>query len=111
MHTSNSQFKRQVMRRVYIVAFTRRFLRPFVVKSALLSVLILAGAVSVSITNVVKNALASSHGDVFNLATFMLRAFFHTELFVQIVLSGIALILVTLVMDTVRNLENRHSLA
>ncbi len=106
----NAQLKSKIMRRVYTVAFMRRFLRPFVIKSTLLAVLISLGAVFVSITNVIKNGFYSSNG-VFELLAFMFRALSQTEAFVQLLFIGIVTLVVWMIVDKIREIEHGRMFA
>lgn len=111
MDALHTQLKKRIMRRVYIVAFMRRFLRPFVVKSAMLSVFVFVGAVSVSVPNVIQNALQSGRGGLSGFVTFIFDAFFQTDLFVKMVFLGIVVTLMWLVVDALRNLGHSHTQA
>lgn len=111
MDALHKQLKTRIMRRVYIIAFMRRFLRPFVVKSFMFSMFLFIGAVSVSIPNVIQNALESGRGGLSGFVTFILAAFFQTDLFVKIVFLGIVVTLILLVVDAIHNLEHSHTQA
>ena len=101
----NTQLKEQIMRRVYIVAFMRRFLKPFVIKSAILVALVSLGATFVSVTNIIKNGVYSSDG-VFDLLAFMFRALSRTEMFVQVLFVGIVALVLWMIVDKIREFEH-----
>jgi hypothetical protein len=109
METTNTQLTKRIMRKVYIMAYMRRFLRPLVIKSALLSVFLLAGVSVVSVGNVLKNAWQSGHGDIFTILHYMYQAFTSTELVAQVIFVGIIVLSVWLIIDTVRNFTGQRA--
>lgn len=110
MGNMNTQLKNKVMRRIYIVAFMRRFLRPFAVKSFFLMVFTVLGATLVSITNVIKNGMYSSEG-VLDFVTFFVRALSRTELYTQLLFVGIVTLVVWMIIDSIRSLEHKSSMS
>lgn len=94
------------MRRVYIVAFMRKFLRPFILKSFFLTLFVGLGVSFVSVTNVMKNALAGSKG-LNDVVVFILRAAYHAQLFVQILFVGIVFLLLWLCVDLLKEAVGR----
>lgn len=102
MRDTHSQLKKSIMRRIYVVAFMKRFLRPFVMKSTFLFVFVVMGMSFVSVTNVIKNALYSSNG-FFDVVSFILHALARTEFFIQVLFVGIITLILWLIMDAGRS--------
>ena len=94
------ELKGKIMRRVYVVAFVRRFLRPLVVKSVLFGVFLGSGFLVVSVPNVL--------GNIFNRQSFgeAVMYVFHlvvqTEFIVQFVLLGIIILFAGVMIDILK---------
>ena len=99
---SDAQMRSYVMRRVYFMYCTRAVCKP-IPRFMILGVLALALVGSVSIVNVVANALHAN--GVVGLLTFALSAFTDTSLVVQALTIGIAGLISWFVIDTARNIE------
>ena len=82
INTNNSQLKKRVMRRVYLICYTRKLLSLTALK-LYASVLLVWGLLyNVSVTDVVHNTMAVQ--SMSSLSYFYKYAFMNTELIVQI---------------------------
>lgn len=96
------QLRAYVMRRVYLMYYGRAISRPLP-RLALLVGLALVFVGSVSVVNVVANALSTD--GLYGFANFVIDAFVTTTPLVQLVSVGIAAMLAWFVVDTAKNIE------
>ena len=85
------------MRRVHVVYSVRRLVSPLAIKMEALAALAVASALFVSVGNVVANMPSATHPSAF--AQFHVNAFLETELAVQAVLVGIAMLVYFIARD------------
>ncbi len=101
MSVANIQLKKRIMRRVYIISVMRRIFRPTVLKSVILVVFIAAGNVLVSVPNVINNMPISPNiGASFS---FIMNALARTDILVQMIFLGSAILTVWLIKDALRS--------
>ena len=94
--STEQALRKKIMRRVYVVYWTRMLLQPKVRFAAAL-VIVLGIASSVSMPHIIANALHSS-----DLVGFSVSAVSHTTMFVQLGILLAGLILVSMFVDAVR---------
>lgn len=99
---SDAKMRAYVMRRVYVMYWGRQLARPLP-RIAAFSALAVALVSSVSVVNVVLNALAV--GGVYEMTLFAVAAFANTTLFVQAVVAGILASVVWVFADTVKTVK------
>lgn len=90
--------RREVMRRVYVVFFLRKVVKPFLVKMGSVAAIALVATAFVSVQNVLGNMPSPAQFVAFG--KFILSAFLNTELAVQ----ALSLALATLALFAVRDL-------
>ncbi len=99
---TDAQMKNYVMRRVYVMYCARAVCKP-VPRVVVLGVLVLALIGSVSIVNVIANAL---HTDgLYGLGVFVMEAFTHTTFTVQVVSAAIVAMIGWFAFDTARHIQ------
>jgi len=103
MNATNTQLKKQIMRRIYIIAFMKQIFHPVIIRSAVLIVFMIVVNVFVSTINVIKNMTSLAGVEAFS--RFLMEAFLHTEALVQVLLSGTIVLAVWLVIDITRKLS------
>ena len=103
MSVTNTQLKEKIMRRVYVVAFVRRFLRPLVIKSVLFGLFLGSGFVVVSVPNVLENVFNRQSFSEAVVYVFHLIA--QTEFIAQFVLSGIIILFAGVIVDVLKHLH------
>ena len=103
MNATNTQLKQHIMRRVYIVAFARRFLRPLVVKSTLLVAFVGFGFALVSVPNVLGNIFVRQSFS--EAIVYVLHLAVQTEFIVQFVLLGIIILFADVMIDLLKQLH------
>lgn len=92
--------KREVMRRVYVVFFLRKVVKPFMVKMGSVAALVLAATAFVSVQNVLGNMPSPAEFAAFG--KFMLSAFLNTQLIVQAITLALAVLAVFAIRDLTR---------
>jgi hypothetical protein len=102
MNGENSTIKRNVMRRVYFAHTARKFLQPRVIKLGLLFLFVALQSAFVSLPNVISN-LGNPAQSFRGLYAFIVSAFMNTEVTVQLLSVGIAVVGVLFVRDFFRN--------
>ena len=99
---TNTELKTSIMKRVHRIYVLRKFFNPMMYR-LYLSVIFLGGVVSfVSISNVAANV--PKYGSVSDIYDFIVSAFTHTELAVQILTVGASLTMVWFVIDIAKTL-------
>jgi hypothetical protein len=94
------QLNKAVMRRIYLIWFGRIFLNRFTIKIGVLGLLMWELATYVVVQAVVENALHAQGS-----AGYMYDAFLHTDLVVQGIVIGGAVVAGLLARDTYRNIS------
>ncbi len=92
---TDAQLRKAIMRRVYVVYWTRFFMQPQTRLAAALAI-ILGIASSVSLPHIIANALHAT-----DLVGFSISAVFHTTLFVQLGVLTAGLILIWTIIDAI----------
>ncbi|MDP3661428.1 MAG: hypothetical protein Q8R17_01055 [bacterium] len=92
--------RREVMRRVYVVFFLRKVVKPFLVKMGSVAALALVATAFVSVQNVLGNMPSPAEFAAFG--KFVLSAFLNTELTVQALSLALAVLAVFAVRDLTR---------
>ena len=109
MSVVNTQLKKRIVRRVYIISVMRRFFHPIVLKGMILIVFIVVGNVLVSVPNVINNMPISTNvGASFS---FIMNALMRTDILVQIIFVGSVLLTMWLIKDAMRSFSffNHHN--
>ena len=101
MSVANTEFKKRVMRRIYIISVLRQVFHPVVLKSAMLAVFVLMTSVLVSVPNVIENM--PTFTDLGASLRFILRAFVQTETLVQIFSLGSIFLIAWLIKDALKS--------
>ena len=109
MSVANTQLKKRIMRRVYIVSVIGRIFHPTVLKSVILAVFMVMGSILVSVPNVINNMPVST--DISASFSFIMNALVRTDVLVQIIFLGSAILTVWLIKDALRSfsLFNHHN--
>lgn len=97
-----STIKRNVMRRVYFAHTARKFFQPSVLKLGLLFLFVLVQSMFVSLPHIISN-LGNPARSFSSLYAFVVSAFVHTEITVQLLSIAIAVVGVLFVRDFFRN--------
>jgi hypothetical protein len=98
---SNFEIKKRIMRRVYLIYTLRQLTHPVVIKTFLFFATIFAGSKLVSVTDIILNMRGLS--DFKGFVNFSFSAFFHTDLFVQMITITSLLIFMAILTDIIRN--------
>ena len=101
MDAINTQLKKRIMRRIYIISFLKRIFDPIVLKSIILAIFVIIGNILVSVPNVVNNMPFIT--DIGALSDFIMNAFLHTETLVQIILLVSMILAAWLIRDMLRS--------
>ena len=101
MSVANIQLKKRIMRRVYVISFLKRVFHPFILKGAVLVVLIIVGSVLVSVPNVIANMVSAVKAGSF--FSFAINTILQTEVLVQIVFLNSLVLVAWLIVDAVRS--------
>lgn len=104
MSVTNIKLKRQIMRRVYFISLLKRVLHPFVLKGAVLVVLIVIGSILVSVPNVIVNMIGAIKAGSF--FSFIINTVLRTEVLVQVVSLSSVVLVAWLVVDAVRSFSS-----
>ena len=92
--------RRDIMRRVYVVFFLRKVVKPFVIKMGSVAALGVAVAALVSVRNVLGNM--PSPAEFVSFGKFIFSAFANTELSVQALSLAVALLAAFAIRDLAR---------
>ncbi|OHA19357.1 MAG: hypothetical protein A3C08_01455 [Candidatus Taylorbacteria bacterium RIFCSPHIGHO2_02_FULL_47_18] len=92
--------RRDIMRRVYVVFFVRKVVKPFVIKMGSVAALAVAVAALVSVQNVLGNM--PSPAEFVSFGKFIFSAFANTELSVQALSLAVAVLAAFAVRDLAR---------
>lgn len=101
---THSIIKRNVMRRVRFIYFSKKVLQPRFIKLGLLLLFLLAQSWFVSIPNIVSN-LGNPMRSIDTLYVFVVSAFMNTEITVQLLSVAIAIVGILFVRDFIRGSE------
>ncbi len=104
MSAVNTQLKKRIIRRVYIISVMRRVFHPTVLKSIILTVFMVMGSILVSVPNIISNMPLIT--DINASLSFVLRAFLHTETLVQMVSLGSTILAIWLIKDALRSFSS-----
>ena len=99
MSVTNTQLKKRIMRRVYIVSVMKRMFNPVALKSIMLVLFMITASFLVSIPNVINNMLLASDTKI----SFILEAFLQTETIVQMVSLGSIFLIIWLIKDALQS--------
>ena len=99
MSVVNTELKKRIMRRIYIISVMRQIFHPIVLKSIMLVVFVVVTSLLVSIPNVINNMLLASDTKI----SFILEAFLQTETLVQMVSLGSIFLITWLIKDALQS--------
>lgn len=99
---TNEEMRQRVMRRVRVIYFLRWLSRPFI-RVSVLAIAAVAIVGSVSVASVAQNA--ANKGSALDFFAFAFAAFRNTELFVQLALLVVGLIVVVSIVDLVKSFQ------
>ena len=97
----STTLKKRIMRRAYAIFILRKVFHPTWVKVYIMVAVFWQLSQSVSVFNVFKNAPGSLGGSL----SFLMNAFVHTEIAVQLIVAAGAAIILWLVWDLGRSLQ------
>ena len=101
MDAINTQLKKRIMRRIYIISVIRRIFHPIVLKGMTLAVFIVLGNVLVSVPNVINNMPISTNVGV--SFSFIMNALARTDTLVQMIFLGSVFLAVWLIKDALNS--------
>ncbi|MBV9349824.1 MAG: hypothetical protein JO026_03665 [Patescibacteria group bacterium] len=102
---NETQLAKGIMRRVYAIYYFRKAMRPQARLTAFLVILLLVAS-SVSMPNVIQNAMHAS-----NFAVYLFSALATTKLYVQLGIIAAALIILSMLIDAFRTKEGTYALS
>jgi len=102
MNEKDIQMKSEVMKRVGSIHYMRTTVRPFLARTGALVLFIIGIFSLVSVPDVINNLM----GYKGNYFTYIMEAFVHTNLSVQLILPVTAALFLWVTMDILKNLKN-----
>jgi hypothetical protein len=105
-HQKEINMQREIMGRVRTIYYMRTVMRPLFVELGLFVAALLYIGFLVSIPNVIANTLSQG---ILHSISYLLSAFLHTRVLVQVMFAGTLILLILMVRDILKNFAHQFT--